>query len=503
MKLFRLNILIFFIITFCVSCEDYYNKRVVFTLQSIIVDKSVVGLGEFVNLSAIVTIQGAVNENNVKYTWDCEDGEFNDKTKQATIWTAPTDNTGEFLIRLKVSFMGNTEEGEVAIKVVRTPAGSWGSISGNIFNNMKSPLQNIIVTTKTGESDTTDIAGFFYIEDVPQGGSGLEFSNIGFKWATKPLDQISISGGTHAHLGDIVLYPSEPPVILNYNKIPDHQAIISIQHDYSGLFEYFELYISYYPDDSESRLLTTVTPGTTSITIKEEGDEAFVALKSIPYQGEISNYSPWSKIYFTDVIDPDAKMSFFEYNNYYSATLNWQSTGYETYYKGLMVAEENDTGFTFISPLLSVYTLRYNIQTSPGMTGNYYIIAITKTGSYNIIQPVDQKIKLEVPLMEFPSGFRGKFGTVGGINIKLLWEPIATNNTWYSGYLIEKKTITDTLEYNWEELTRITSSFAESYTDREVDTTNIYKYSIRTISYPSGLGSPEYSLPDSITVEPK
>src|SRR4030042_5833340 len=109
MKLLRLNILIFFIIIFCFSCEDYYNKRVVFTLQSINVDKSVVGRGESVNISANITVQGQVNENNVKYTWDCTNGEFNDPTKQATIWTAPSDNTGEFLIRLKVS-LGNTEE---------------------------------------------------------------------------------------------------------------------------------------------------------------------------------------------------------------------------------------------------------------------------------------------------------------------------------------------------------------------------------------------------------
>jgi len=460
-----------------------------------------VGQGESVNLSADVSIDGIINQSNIKYTWDCTHGEFNDRTKQTSVWVAPFENTGEFLIRLKVTYLNNTEEGEITIKVVRTPAVNWGSISGNILNYMKVPLQRIIVSTKTGESDTTDMNGLFYIEDVPQGGTGLEFSNIGFKWATDPQTQVNVSGSNHTHLGNIIFYPSEPPEILKYDEIPNHQTILFIKHDLSNLFEYFELYISYYPDGSDSRLLTTVASRTTSITVKEEGDEAFIALKSIPYQGEASNYSTWSKIYFTDMIDPDARMSFFRYNNFYSATLYWQPTGYEGYYKGFRIMEENDTGYIFISPLLSVSTLQYNIETTPGMTGNYYITAVTNTGNFNASQPEDQKITLEVPSMEFPSGFKGKFGTVGGLNIKLQWEPIARDNTWYLGYLIEKKTITETMEYDWEELVRITNSFTDSYTDREVDTLHIYKYSIRTVSYPPGLGNPEYSLPDSITIK--
>ena len=245
MKSIIIHILTLLFIVFCISCEDYYNRRVVFTLESIIADRTIVGQGEPVNISATITISGMVNENNVKYTWDCLQGEFNDRTKQATIWTAPSDNTGEFMIRLKVNFMGNTEEGEIAVKVVRTPAGGWGSISGNIFNTEKVPLQNIIVTTKTGETDTTDNTGFFIIEDVPQGITGLEFSNIGFKWATEPMDRIGIAGGTHEHLGDIFIFESTPPELLKYEEIPDYQTMISINHEFSDLFEYFEIFLSH------------------------------------------------------------------------------------------------------------------------------------------------------------------------------------------------------------------------------------------------------------------
>jgi len=159
-----------------------------------------VGQGESVNLSADVSIDGIINQSNIKYTWDCTHGEFNDRTKQTSVWVAPFENTGEFLIRLKVTYLNNTEEGEITIKVVRTPAVNWGSISGNILNYMKVPLQSIIVSTKTGESDTTDMNGLFYIEDVPQGGTGLEFSNIGFKWATDAQTQVIVSGSNHTHL---------------------------------------------------------------------------------------------------------------------------------------------------------------------------------------------------------------------------------------------------------------------------------------------------------------
>ena len=252
---------------------------------------------------------------------------------------------------------------------------------------------------------------------------------------------------------------------------------------------------------ADSTLIMSVQPGTTSITINEESDSAYIALKAIPNQGEISNFSPWTKIRFTEVIDPDAKKSSIEYLNFYNASLNWEPTGYEDYYKGFRIAEVNDTGFAFISHLLSATTFQYNIETVPGMINSYYVIAITKTDRYNLTQPSSQRINMEVPVMKSPAGFKGKFQFVDGITIRLQWEPVASNNTWYSGYLVEKKTITDTIEYDWEELIRIEASFTSTYIDVEADTANIYKYSIRSVSYPPGLGYPEYSFPDTIIVD--
>ncbi len=491
----------FFIITSLISCEDYYNRRVVFTLEGIVADRTTIGQGESVNLSANIDISGMVNENDVKYTWDCTDGIFSDRTRQVTVWTAPSDYTGEFMIRLKVSFMGNNEDGEIAVKVVRTPAGGWGSVSGNIYNYLKVPLRNVIVATKTGESDTTDTEGFFYIEDIPQGTTGLEFSNVGFKWAAGLPDGIGITGGIHEHLGDIILYESNPPELINYEEIPEYHSIISIRHEFADVFKYIEVYISESQDGSDSLLALIIPSGTTLFTIKEEKDSAFMAMKAIPYHGEASNFSAWTKIGFREVIDPDASKSSIEYVNFFNASLTWEPTGYENYYKGFRIAEENDTGFAFISHLLSATTFQYDLETFPGMIKNYYVIAITNNDKFNRVQPSEHRIGLQVPAMEFPSFFNGKFQFIDGIAVKLTWEPVASNNAWYSGYLIEKKKISGMQVNSWEELTRIGESFTASFTDTNVDTSGIYMYKIQTVTYPPGPGNPQYSIPDSITIE--
>jgi len=185
----------------------------------------------------------------------------------------------------------------------------------------------------------------------------LEFSNVGFKWAVNPQDQITVSGGNHLDLGYIVLYDSKAPSILNYDQIPNHQAIIYIDHEYENLFEFFQLYVSYDPSGNDSQLLETLIPGTTNVTIKESGESVYVALKSIPYQGDLSNFSPWTKIYFTEVIDPDADKSVIIYKNFFEASITWQPTGYEGYYQGFRIATENEfSEISFISPILSAST---------------------------------------------------------------------------------------------------------------------------------------------------
>ena len=500
MKYFSLPfLLIFLIVAISVSCEDQYNKRVVFYIQSILSDKEIVAQGEFINVSAILSIQGVINENNVEYLWDCVTGEFNDVTKQATIWTAPTDTSGTFTIKLNVKFMGNTEEGEIYIKVVKSPADGWGSLSGYIQDSDGNKLNDVIVSTITNENDTTDLDGFFYISDIPQGNTDLEFSNIGYQWASDIENRIEISGGTHTHLGQISIYYSSSPQILRYEKFPEHQSKLYINHDYAYLYQYFELYKSENDNGNSITFVKTIQPEENEPLIKEEEDSVYFAFRSIPVHGEPSDLSSWNLVKFVDVIDPDSDMSYFSYNSFFNATLYWYPTGYEEYYRGFKVAEVTETSWNFISNLIPPSTFEYTLSTQPGMKGSYYLLAISNSGKYNVIQPESQKIQLEVAEMKYPSGFKGEFQSNN--TIKLIWEPISNNNNWYSGYVIEKTHDPDTLEIYWKELTRLNDSYTGSFSDDSVSTGNIYHYRIKSVAYPSGLGDPYYSESFAINVE--
>ena len=84
-----------------------------------------------------------------------------------------------------------------------------------------------------------------------------------------------------------------------------------------------------------------------------------------------------------------------------------------------------------------------------------------------------------------------------------MWEPLANNNTWYSGYVIDKKVVTDTSMIDWEELTRITTTVTREFTDLETDSGNIYHYRISSAAYPPLPGNVYYSSLDSINLSTK
>jgi len=439
-----------------------------------------------------------VNENEVEYTWECSAGEFKEKHKQTTIWTAP-DMTGEFIIRLKAKFMGNTEEGEKTIKVVRSPASGWGSITGYILDEDQNRLKDIIITTITGESDTTDHEGFFYIPDIPQGSNRLDFSNIGYPWVGDIPGSISILSGSNNHIGEIYIYYNHPPEILSYEKLPEHQSIILIDPVYPSLYQYYELYSDNDADGLGTISVQKIQPTETEIIIMNEEDFDFYAFRAVPVNGETSTYSTWTQVSFVDAIDPDASLSYFTYNNFFSATLFWRLTGYEEYYKGFRIAQVVGDTLYFVSNMLAPTIARYDLLTSPGMTDDYYVVAITKSGKYVDPQPETQKILLDVPEMLYPDAFRGKYQP--DTLILLSWIPVAYNNSWYSGYIIEKTTKAIPQESDWELLERLYSSNTGAFIDDSVSYGNSYNYRIKTVAYPSGLGEPAYSLPYSIIVQ--
>jgi len=497
---FILN-LILVILILLVACEEQIQRRVVFEILSINTENTVVPQNEFVNLTVSILIAGPTNEQSIDALWECEVGEFSSINGLATVWTAPNDILGDFIIKFSATFMGATQQAELAIKVVQNPADNWGSISGYLMDNEKQYLNGIIISVTTGESDTTGTDGYFYLKDIPQGTTGLQFSDIGYNWATELAQRITIEGGSHQHLGNIVMYKNVPPVISDYEGLPEHQAILLIEHDQPDLLQHYELYRASDITGTNAQMIRMIQPGIRQFLIREEVDHAFYALKSVPLHGKLSELSDWTHVPYFDVIDPDAEMSFFEYNNFFTALLYWQPVPHPEYYKGYKIVESTDTGWVYRSPLLPPAASEFELQTAPGMSGEYFIISYTLNDLYNSAQPDEQKIMLEVPAMEYPTGFNGSLRRDS--TIRLTWEPIANNNTWYSGYLLEKKIITDTMIYDWEELVRMQASVTGIYTDEVADSGNIYRYRISSVAYPDMPGNPVYSEVDSISISTK
>jgi hypothetical protein len=483
------------------ACENYIRRRVVFGIAAIVPDRDVIAQGDPVNITAVFEILGATNESRPSVVWESESGHFENPNILSTVWIAPADFLGDVKIKLTATFMGHTDVAERAVRIVKTPAAGYGSLSGNIFSEGQTALNNIIVMASTGESDTTDMNGYFYISALPTGNNGLKFSGIPYTWATELPQYIPIVTGTHQHLGNILFYTSTPAKIISYQSLPEHNAILSLEHKNLNLINVHELYRANDVNGSGAELLMTVEPPLMEVPVQEESKNAFYALKSIPLNGETSTFSAWTHVSFINVVDPDADGSIFSYNNFFSATLSWQLTGYESYYKGFKVVEDRDTGWAYVSPLLGVGVQSYQLETQPGQSGDYYVLAISNNDLYNEDQPEEQKITLDVPGLDTPGNFRGR--VLGDNSIRLLWEPLANNDDWYSGYFLEKKVVTDTSTIDWEELDRIPTSITSEFSDEDTDPGNFYHYRIRSVAYPPGPDGIYYSEMDSITLSTK
>ncbi|HEC44118.1 MAG TPA: hypothetical protein ENI20_14945 [Bacteroides sp.] len=477
------------------------RKRVMFSIVSIIPDGDVIAQGKSVNITATFSITGSTNEPGPSVVWESDLGTFESSNLVSTIWTAPKDFIGDAKIKLTATFMGHTDIAERVVRIVKTPAAGWGSLSGYVHNANNNPLSNVIIVTSTGEGDTTDVNGYFYITALPQGESGLNFSNISYLWATELSPQIEVTGGNHQHLGNIIFTTSTPAEISSFQVIPERHAILNIEHKNLNLINFHELYRADNLNGDGAKLVQIIESDITEIQVQEEVTDAFYALKSIPINGQKSPYSEWTHVPLVDVIDPDPAGSFFIYNNFFSATLNWQLTGYEDYYKGFRVVEDLDTGWAWVSPLLGVGTQSYQLNTEPGQTGNYYVLAISINDLYNTIQSEEQKIDLNVPSLLPPGNFDGRVQQ--DYSIRLFWEPVTNNDAWYGGYAIEKKVVTDSSTIDWEELTRIPTSVTSEFTDVVADSGNVYHYRISSVAYPPEPRGVFYSETDSISLSTK
>jgi hypothetical protein len=496
---FSLHIIIIFSIISLLACEEYSRRRVQFQIDDIVVDRTIVAQGEPINLSATFIIVGATNEQKPSVMWESDFGTFEDPNIISTVWYAPDDYLGDVTLKLTATFMEYTDIAERAVRIVLTPATGWGSVSGNVLDESQNALSDVIVAAHTGEGDTTDIKGFFYIPYIPQGESGLNFSNVQYPWATELPQQITITGSSNQHLGNIVFYLSIPAEIEDFTSLPEHHALLSIEHENPEMVDSHKLYRANDLNGSGAELIRTIGSEITEVLVQEESDDGFFAITSVPANGIVSTYSTWKHVPFVNVIDPDAEGSIFDYNSFFTASLIWQSTGYENYYKGYRVAEDVGGDWEYVSPLLDANTLSYEVNTVPGQVGDYYVLAISNSDLINANQPEEQKIHLDAPNLEIPDNFRGSF-LIGG-TIRLLWEPLAIDNSWYSGYLIERKVVTGTGTIDWEELIRIGNINTGTYIDENTDTGNAYHYRISSFAYPDTPSSAYYSSADSVIVD--
>ena len=205
----KLYLFLFFIIFIGLqACEYQVRKRVGFSIGAIIPDQVVVAQGNLVNITASFVITGSTNEPKPSVLWESDLGSFESPYQATTIWTAPDNYLGDVVIKLNATFMGHSDMAERVIRIVKTPAAGYGSLSGNLLSENQDALNGIIVKSSTGETDTTDNKGYFYIDYLPQGNNGLEFLNISYEWATELTQQINVSSGTHQHLGNITFFTS-------------------------------------------------------------------------------------------------------------------------------------------------------------------------------------------------------------------------------------------------------------------------------------------------------
>jgi hypothetical protein len=265
------------------------------------------------------------------------------------------------------------------------------------------------------------------------------------------------------------------------------------------MYRHYELYrsTSSYSSDNGT-FIGLYDPKEDYILVEETRDDYYYAVKAVPYNGVTSERSEWLKAYFHDAIDPDADYSFFESDNFFETTLSWRLTGYESEYKGFQLARLSSGYWRFFSDILPPNHTSYFMNTVPGQSGTYYVIAINKDGTYNNSQPYSQRILQEIPELQNPGSFRGSYYDSEN-HMELKWNQLSENISWYSGFKIERTSVIPPEENDWNDLIELNGPYHTTYTDKTVTNGIKYMYRIRSFAIPPGGGTPEYSESVSIT----
>lgn len=423
----------FLVLSTFTSCKKDEVEIVptVLTIKSISVTPEVIALGDNTQLSCELDFTGTDDIKDIQFQWSCNSGTIKSYSNHSTYWTPNATDIGNFTISLTVTHDGKTANANTFVKVVKSPAKGWGSVSGYLYDSKGVIITNTDIVTATGEAAKSNDKGFFIISDIPKGINSLNFPSIKYSWTSDFRPTIEIESGSHVHLGNITLYESIAPKMLSATSIHGRRILLKWAQIDQSVYQFIDIY------QGDTKILRLSGSETSILMTNSTTGSATFTAKSVPFYGKISNASNSVSGYYLDAIDPNPEYSYFEYHNFYSATLHWRSSGFENFLSGYKIGMYAGYYWQLISSLLTVSTTSYNFSTDPGSSGAYYVISIADDGTYNDMQSSSQKINMNAPKPLPPANFLCTYNSVDHKN-NLSWDKITINTNWYSGYLIKR-----------------------------------------------------------------
>lgn len=132
------------------------------TIKAVHVEPPVIALNGYAQLSCDLEFNGTGSIKDIEYYWTSHPGTVHSPNNQTTYWTPGDGDIGTCTIILRVTHNNIESYADAFIKVVKTPADGWGSLSGFVYDSDGNAIQELDVTTVTGETSETNKNGFFY-----------------------------------------------------------------------------------------------------------------------------------------------------------------------------------------------------------------------------------------------------------------------------------------------------------------------------------------------------
>ena len=463
-----------FLVVILMSCSDEEESVMTITIKAIHVEPPVIALNGYAQLSCDLIFNGTGTIKDIEYYWTSHPGAVHSPYSQTTYWTPSDGDIGICTIILRVTHNNIESYADAFIKVVKTPANGWGSLSGFVYDSDGNAIQELDVTTVTGETSETTKNGFFIISDVPQGITSLFFPGITYSWASSFPSTIDVLNGGHLHLGNLILYKSTAPKMLSTTVMPGKRMLIIWEPINTDVYQYIDIY------QSDTKIKRVASSETNLLVVHSSTGSAQFNSKAIPINGQISDSSNSVSGIFVNSIDPDPLFNKVSYSNFFSVTLSWQGIDYENYLSGYRIAILNGSYWYFVTEILSVTSNDHEITTTPGFNEIFYVISIADDGSYNTSQPQTQRISINVPNLKSPDNFTGQYNSSETVN-SLSWDVIQNNQDWYSGYLIKRASGSNSTNESFSQVFNTSDMTVAAYDDNLIQLHTQYNY--RLYSY--------------------